>query len=354
MPFGSIKLRPGVSADWTPTLNEAGYSQSQLIRFRDSLAQKYGGWQRFYPFALAGIPRDMHAWQDLNGTNHLAVGTTVGVNVITSGVLTSITPQTIISNFAPNFSTVINTKTVTVVDPNISNVTTFDSVFYNTPISVGGIILSGLYPIVSITGTHSYTVTAATNAMATVNNGGAVPVFSTVLNSAVVGVLLNNDGMTVGDIIALSIPTTGNGVTIEGAYPATTITDANNFQIQISVQATGTGSFSMNGGNAQLVYYISLGPPAAGTGYGLGGYGLGGYGTGTVPASQTGTPITAMDLTSDNWGQLLLECPADGAIYYWDPTGGFTNMSLVSAGPVFNSGIFVSTSAQILTKKQPR
>jgi len=306
MPFGSIKLRPGVSADWTPTLNEAGYSQSQLIRFRDSLAQKYGGWQRFYPFSLAGIPRDMHAWQDLNGTNHLAVGTTVGVNVITSGVLTSITPQTIISNFAPNFSTVINTKTVTVVDPNISNVTTFDSVFFNTPVSVGGIILSGLYPIASITGTHSYTITAAVNATATVNNGGAVPVFSTVLNSAVVGVLLNNHGMTVGDIIALSIPTTGNGVTIEGAYPATTITDANNFQIQISVQATGTGSFSMNGGNAQLVYYISLGPPAAGTGYGLGGYGLGGYGTGTVPASQTGTPIIAMDWTSDNWASCCL------------------------------------------------
>jgi len=348
MPFGSIKLRAGVSGDWTPTLNEAGSSQSQLIRFRDSLAQKYGGWKRFYPFALAGIPRDMHAWQDLNGTNHLAVGTTVGIDVITGINLTTITPQTIISNFAPNFSTVINTKTVTVVDPNISNVTTFDSVFFNTPVSVGGIILSGLYPIASITGTHSYTITAAVNATATVNNGGAVPVFSTVLNSAVVGVLLNNHGMIVGDIIALSIPTTGNGVTIEGAYPATTITDANNFQIQISVQATGTGSFSMNGGNAQFVYYINLGPPATGAGYGTGGYGSGSYGTGTVPASQTGTEITATDWTSDNWGQLLLACPQNGGVYSFDPTGGFTNAGLISSAPPFNGGIFVNMGLQML------
>ena len=351
MAFADVKLNPGVTVDWTPTLNEAGISQSQLIRFRDGLVQKYGGFSKFYPLALSGIPRDLHAWQDLNSVDHLAVGTTTSFNVITGSSLQNITPQTLTSNFAPNFSTVIHTNIVTVNDPNISTVTTFDAVFYDTPISIGGIILSGLYPIFLVTGTTTYEIKAATNATATVNNAGAVPVFTTVSGSAVVSVALAANGMSTiapNNIIVFAIPTTGNGVTISGAYPATVITDANDFQIQLNTQATGSGSFSMNGGNAQLVYYIALGPPAGGIGYGLGGYGLGGYGTGVAPLVQTGTPITATDWTSDNWGELILGCPANGGIYFWDPTGGFSNMQLVSTGPLFNSGIFVSTSEQIL------
>ena len=351
MAYADVKLRPGVTVDWTPTLNEAGISQSQLIRFRDSLVQKYGGWQKFYPLALSGVPRDLHAWQDLNSVDHLAVGTTTSFNVITGSTLQNITPQILTSNFAPNFSTVMNTNVVTIVDPNISTVTTFDAVFFNTPISVGGIILSGLYPINTVTGTTSYKILAATNATSTVNNGGAVPVFTTVSGSSDVSVALAANGMSTvspNNTIVFAIPTTGNGVTIAGAYPAITITDANDFIIQLNTQANANGNVSMNGGNAQLVYYIALGPPAVGAGYGLGGYGLGGYGTGVTPTVQTGTPITATDWTSDNWGELILGCPANGGIYFWDPTGGFANMQLVSAGPVFNSGIFVSTSEQIL------
>jgi hypothetical protein len=346
--WGEVKLKPGVSVDWTPTLNEAGISQSQLIRFRDSLVQKYGGWSKFYPFAVSGTPRDLHAWQDLNAVDHLAVGTTASFNVITGSTLQNITPQTLLSNFSPNFSTVNTTPTVTVNDPNIATVTTFDSVFFNTPVTIGGIILSGLYPIVEVTGTTTYQITAETNATATVNNAGAVPVFTPTTNSAVVSVAFANHGMVLGDIIALSIPTTGDGVTISGSYPATTITDANDFQIQVATQATGNTALPMNGGLAQLVYYIAIGPPAGGVGYGIGGYGLGGYGTGVAPVVQTGTNLAASDWTSDNWGELILGCPAGGGIYYWDPTGGFINMSLVSSGPAFNSGIFVSTSAQIL------
>lgn len=346
--FGEVKLKPGVSVDWTPTLNETGISQSQLIRFRDGLVQKYGGFSKFYPFALSGVPRDLHAWQDLNAVDHLAVGTTTSFNIITSSSLQNITPQTLVTNFAPNFSTVMGTNVVTVQDSNIATVTTFDSVFFNTPIAVGGIILSGLYPINVVTGATTYKILAATNATSTVNNAGAVPVFTPTSGSAIVSVALTANGMAVGNVIVFSIPTTSAGITISGAYPATSITDANDFLIQLNAQATSSTPFSMNGGNAQLVYYIALGPPAVGSGYGLGGYGLGGYGTGTTPAVQTGTPITATDWTSDNWGELILGCPAGGGIYYFDPTGGFTNMSLVSAGPIFNSGIFVSTSEQIL------
>lgn len=349
MPFGSVALQPGVNLERTPTLLQAGYSQTQLIRFRDSLAQKLGGWSLFYSLSVAGVPRDLHAWSDLNAINHLLVGTTSQLAIITSGVLQDITPQTLTSDFAPDFSTVNTTPTVTVVDPNISNVTVNDAVLFNTPVSVGGIVLQGLYQIVSVTGVHSYQIVAATNATSTVNNGGAVPVFTTVATNSTVSVALTAHGITaLPATVVLPKSTTGNGVTIQGAYSVNTITSANAFTITVSTVASSSGSFSMNGGNAEIVYYIALGPPPIGAGYGLGGYGDGGYGTGVVNPSQVGTPITATDWTSDNWGQIALACPEGGGIYYWDPSGGFTNASLVSSGPPFNKGIFVSTSQQIL------
>ena len=349
MTYGELTLVPGVDVERTPTVQGAGYNQSQFIRFKAGLAQKLGGWQKYYPFAVAGVPRELHAWEDLNGTNHLGVGTTTQLGVITSGSFKDITPQTLTTNPAPNFTTTMGSPTVTVTDTGIFNVTTYDSVLFNTPVSVDGIILSGLYPIVSIISATSYTITAATNGVAGVTNGGAVPVFTTTSGSAPVSVLLNSHGLAVGNTAVFPASTTGNGVTIQGGYTVSTVVDANNFKITLPNQASASGSFSMNSGNVQLVYYIQIGPPAAGSGYGTGGYGSGGYGTGSGSSSdQTGTEITATDWTSDNWGQLYLACPMGGGVYLYDPTGGFTNAGLISTAPPFNGGIFVSMAEQIL------
>jgi hypothetical protein len=347
--FGSVTLRPGINVERTPTLLEAGYSQSQLIRFRDSLAQKLGGWTQFFASALSGVPRDLHAWADLNATNHLLVGTTTSLDVITGSNLQDITPQTLKSDFSPNFTTVNNTPTVTIIDPNISNVTINDSVLFNTPISIGGLVLSGIYSITSVVGVHSYTITAKKNATSSVNNSGMVPLFTTANGSSIVTVALTAHGIAAAGVtVVFPIATSGNNVTILGAYTVSSVIDVNQFTITASTRANAPGSFSMNGGNAELLYYIAIGPPPIGVGYGLGGYGLGGYGTGVVPPNQTGTEITATDYTSDNWGQIALACPENGGIYYWDPSGGFTNASLVATGPIFNRGAFVSTSQQIL------
>src|SRR5438445_2817572 len=334
MPYGEVTLVAGVNTERTPTLLRAGVSVSQLIRYKDSLIQKLGGWQKFYSNAVAGTPRDLHAWQDLNGVDHLAVGTTTQLDVITGTSLQDITPQTLTTNpavpISPNgiFSTTAGSPIVTVVDTGINNVTILDSVLFDVPIAVGRLILACLYPIIQIVGTTSYEIIAGSNATSTVNNGGAVPSFTTTSGSAAVSVALTAHGLSVGQTAVFRASTTGNGVTIQGAYTVATVADANDFTITKNTQATASSSFSMNGGNAQFVYYINLGPPATGAGYGTGGYGTGGYGTGTVPASQTGTEITATDWTSDNWGQILLACPQNGGVYSFDLTGGFNHARL--------------------------
>ena len=93
MPFGSVTLQPGLNVERTPMLLRAGFSATQFVRFRDSLVQKLGGWLKYYPFAVGGIPRDLHAWQDLNDNLYLSVGTTTQLAVITDGTLLDISPQ---------------------------------------------------------------------------------------------------------------------------------------------------------------------------------------------------------------------------------------------------------------------
>lgn len=329
MPFGEVKLIPGTNVERTPTLLEAGYSQTQFIRYRDGLAQKIGGWQKFYPTAVTGIPRDLHAWEDLNTTNHLAVGTTTRLLIITSGVLVDITPLTFLTNGTPNFSTVINTPTVTVIDSSIADVTTLDSVFFKTPVSVGGLILSGVYAIASIVGTNTYTITAASNATSTVNNAGSVPQFVTIISQGIVTVNFTAHGLSVNSTIIFPIATTGGGITILGLYNVNSVVNANSFTIQSTVNATSSATFSMNSGSSELLYYINLGAKAA-------------------TDFQSGTPISATDYTTDNWGQILIACPQNGGIYAYDPTAGFLNAQFVRTAPPFNGGAFVSNAQQIL------
>jgi hypothetical protein len=354
MPFGSLTLSPGVNVERTPMLLRAGLSSSSLIRFKDSLVQKYGGWQIYYPpppsqgVPVMGIPRDLHAWQDLNNNKHLAIGTTQRLNVLTNGTLIDITPQTLTTNPSPNVSTTINSTTVTVTDLGISNVTQFDSVFFNVPVSVGGIILDGLYPITGGSG-DVYTITVPNPATST-SSVDSIPIFSTTINTSTVNVMFTNHGLTTSSVVVFPVATAVGGVTIQGTYDVITYVDPNNFKISAGSRATSTATnVPMNSGNLQLVYYITLGPAPASQGYSVGGYSTGGYSSGSAGGGQqTGQEISAVDWTLDNWGSILTACPKNGGIYYWDPAGGFQNASIISEAPPFNTGQFVSMSEQIL------
>jgi hypothetical protein len=349
MPWESVKLIPGLNVELTDTLNRTGYTATNLGRFRNGLFQKIGGWASYVVNAVSGVPVASHAWQDLSGNDHLAIGTTTALEDILGSTINNIAPQTLTSSPAVNFSTVSGSPTVTIVDTNLAvGVTPNDAVFFNVPISVGGLILSGLYQVTANVSATSYTITAASNATATVNNGGSVPTFTTTSGSSSVSIGFTAHGLILGDDIVFQIPTTIGGITISGRYVAKTISSANAFLITGSNAASSSaGPTSMNSGNAQFVYYLATGPQAGGSGYGTGNYSAGTYGFGSAIAGETGAYITATDWTLDNWGEILLSCPDGGAIYYWDPGSGFLNSPVVATGPVFNTGIFVSIAEQI-------
>jgi hypothetical protein len=350
MPWASVTLKPGLNVEITPTANITGYTATQLVRFKAGNAQKLGGWTKYYPNLIGGSPIATHAWQDLANNKRLAIGTTTGLCDITSSAYRNIAPQTLTTNVACSFATSSGSPIVTVVDTAVSTITPYDVVFFNTPVAVGGLILSGAYQVLANVSATSYTIMAASNATATVSPGaGAVPTFTTASGSANVAVGLVAHGLLKGDDVVFPLSTTVGGVTIYGRYTVQSITSADIFVITTSNSASATaGPTSMNSGNAGFLYYIAVGPQSASGVYGSAKYGDGVYGLGITLSGQTGTNPANTDWTLDNWGELLIANPEGGGVYYWGPNSGYQNCSLIATGPLFNTGAFVSIAQQMI------
>lgn len=347
MPHATVKITPGVDTTKTPTLNETAWSVTNLARFLpdrggDGLIQKLGGWIAYYGQAITSTVRALKGWSDLQGNNRLGIGAQSSLNVLTNNNLIDVTPQTTTTNPAPAFSTTSGSNVVTFVDAGFS-ASILDYVFFTTPVSVGGLILSGPYQILSAS-SGTYTIAATSLATSTVASGGAVYAFTTTSGSAIVTCTFANHGFFVGNAFYVSIPTTVGGITISGLYVVQSVTSSSVFTFAASTQATSSaGPTSVNGGNVNTIYYISLGPLPTNVGFGQGGFGQGGFGQGNTSTGSSGTPITASDWTLDNYGELLVACPAGGPIYYWSPEGTLQQAQLIGGNaPMVNDGIFVA------------
>lgn len=358
----SLKLKPGVDQNETPALNEAGISFSNLIRFifdRNGvgLVQKLGGWTKFYPNAFQTVIRALWAWEDTNANSHLAVGsqTDVGtgqanLSVITEGNIDNITPRSETDNIAPVFSTTAGSATVAVTDATVTGISDYNTVYIQTHVAVGGLILFGLYET-GFVGATVYNITAVDvfgNPLPAPSTS-VVPVvaqFATVNTSNTITVTLPNHGFSVGDTYPCLVSTTVGGVTIDGNYIVQSVPSANTFTILSGTTATSTTSAYINGGNVRFTYSFGIGAVPSGTGYGVGAYGSGGFGTGTAIVPTVGTPISANDWTLDNWGEVLIACPRNNTIfqpiYQWNPTSGAPIAEIIPNAPPINDGIFVA------------
>lgn len=351
MPMLAVTLRPGVDTQQTLTLNSAGVSQSQLIRYKENLIQTYGGWVNYIPSTLPSTTRDLHPWEATDGDKFLSAGGTTSLSVVTSsGFINQVTPLTYLSSFTPSFSCSTSSSLVTVFDPN-SGAIAGTIAYFNTQASVGGLLLSGAKQISTVLSTGSYQIDGGGISSVAVSSGGALPIFATSSGSASVLVTLSNNNYIVqpGLFYNFIAPTSVGGLTIQGRYPIASIVDSTSFKIFSDIQASSAATVTMNGGLAQILYYQYTGINPPGSGFGVGGFGNGGFGTGSSAVSTvTGTPITSSDWTQDNWGEALLACPEDGPIYIWADNLGAATANAIANAPFFNGGIFISMPQQIL------
>ena len=270
-----------------------------------------------------------------------------GLSVISEGVRSILTPRTQEQNVAPSLSTTIGSPIVTVTAAS-SGVYSTDTVYIQTQISIGGLILFGAYKTTFVDGLNQFQITARDvlgnpQAATASASGGAVPSFSFTSGSASVVVTLANHGFEAGDQFTVLVPLTSAGVTLSGNYTVASVTSTSVFTIQAENAATANATTSLNGGNARFVYYKTPGQLPTATGYGVGGYGVGGFGTGVAPTVvSSGNQIYATDWSLDNWGQIFVACPAGGPVFTWDPTAGVTQASIIPEAPMVNDGVFVA------------
>jgi len=233
-----------------------------------------------------------------------------------------------------------------------------------TPISIGGLFLSGLYTITSLPDIGSYyniyTITASsaatsTSATVTTNQTSNLPVFTTNSGLNTVTVTEFYHPYITGSTAAFLAPTIGNGVTIYGNYPVTlsTTSPTTQFTITLGSAATQSGNFVMGSnqsaqtlGYASFQYYFNVAAISSGSGYGTGGYGAGGYGSGVPLVFIPGNTVTTTDWSINNFGEILIANPQGGPIYYWSPSTLTYNAYILSTAPVANQGIFVAMPAR--------
>jgi hypothetical protein len=368
MPHASLKLLPGVDQNKTPTLNEAGISTSQLVRFvpdrtLGGLIQKLGGWQKYYNTVIDSIVRCLWAWEDTNSNSYLGIGAEESLSVLVDGGLNIITPQITIVDSAPSFTTSITSppnNIVTVVDGSGTPVDRYDVVYIQTQVSVGGLILFGLYPCAG-NGSSTYNIRALTvlgepdyPTAPAVTAGGVVPEFDTISGSSEVTVTLPKNNYFVGATFPILVSTTVGGITLFGNYTVIAVNTVDEFVIRAANAATATANVFMNGGDVHFVYFNNIGPLQLNSGYGFVvspalsppvglGYGFGGYGAGPIVApGGAGTTITAEDWTLDNWGEILIANPFEGPIYQWSPSVNDPVASIIAGAPPVNNGMFVA------------
>lgn len=340
-----LTLRPGVNTQISATLNEAGIENSQLIRFPFGLPEKQGGWQAYPNLPrLIGTCRGLFGWADFQGRTYIAAGTEQRLQVMAGGTMADLTPLRQTTNPTPSYSTTGGSNVVQITDTG-HGTAVGDWVYLVDAVSVGGLILQFFYQVQSVVDGNNYTINAASNATATVANGGAVALFNTTSGIATVTVTLNNHGLAVNQPQAIAIPTTVGGIALSGTYTVVTVPNANTFTITATAVATSTASASENGGHSQIRYLIPTGYAVvtAVSGWGVGAFGMGLWGTGssgtiTVPARQW---------SLFNFGQDLIASPTNGAIYYWAPPNP-QPLTTVAASPSQSTVVFGMGQAQII------
>lgn len=362
MPHSSFKILPGVDTTKTPALNEAAISQSQLIRFvpdrtLGGIVQKLGGWSKYVQTSLGSICRALWAWEDTNSNSYLVAGCEGrpagaggSLQVIENGNATDISPQEVVFNLAPDFSTTSGSNVVTITLTG-ATVTSLDSIFLETQISIGGLVLFGLYPCTSSGVADTFIIYATdllgnpAKATSTASHTGTLPYFTTSPGSATITVTFPNHGYYVGNTFPVLRATTVDNITLYGNYLITSVSNPNTFSIAVSNISASIVPVSayLNSNLAYILQYHGISPTGIVKGYGEGPYGIGGYGTGVTSGGPIpGAYINAVDWTLDNWGQILVANPLGSGIFIWDPTSGNQNATIIGEAPPVNNGMFIA------------
>ena len=346
MPIQRLILKPGINVEASQLLNEGSWSSSSFVRFFQGYLQKIGGWTQLIATRILGTARSMLAWEDNVSNQYIAIGSEQGFEVYNNGTLYNVTPVETTDNVAVSFSTTNTSPTVKITDA--SNPATLGGlVTVANSISVGGLIIQGTYTVTNIVDANNYDIMAASDATATITNGGSAAEFTTTNTQSLVQVTLDNHGLLSGQVFTVYVSTTVATIVLFGSYTVQTVIDANNFTILAGSSANASTTGYENGGDVQLQYSLTPGSASSMNSGGL--YGEGLYGQGVYGIGSSVTFVSARLWSFGYWGTDVIATYTNGSLYTWLSEDGLINnpSTLIATGPLnIAAGIFTAMPQQ--------
>ena len=157
-------FNPGINKETTSLLDENGWFDGNLVRFRKGLPEKIGGWEKATVNSFTGKCRSLFPWTSLEGTSYLGLGTTSKLYVLEGDNYNDVTPiRETTSAGDVTFAAVNGDATLTVSDT-AHGAVKGDFVTYSGAASLGGNITSTVlnqeYQIDTIVNANSYKIEA--------------------------------------------------------------------------------------------------------------------------------------------------------------------------------------------------
>tara|TARA_R110002110_G_scaffold27763_2_gene100500 strand:+ start:1438 stop:3306 length:1869 start_codon:yes stop_codon:yes gene_type:complete len=194
--FVKLKFKPGVDKEGTDYENATSWFETQLVRFRMGLPEKFGGWLKRTSTAFVGTCRAILPWTSLGGVEYVALGTDAKLYVESGGIPIDITPIRSIDSLAANpFNITEGSAEVIVTDSGHSAVEGDFVTFSGATSSDGTLtaaVMNAEYRIHTITSSSIYVVTMSAVAAGSDSTEGGSNVTATYqinvgLDSAVIG-----------------------------------------------------------------------------------------------------------------------------------------------------------------------
>jgi hypothetical protein len=164
MPLSKISFAPGVNKEGTEYTADAGWFDSDKIRFRKGRPEKIGGWRKYNQAAFVGICRSIHDWSSLESIKYLGVGTNLKFYIAEGSGYNDVTPiRSTTSAGDVTFSASNGSSTITVTDTSHGAVVN-DFVTFSGAATLGGnvtaAVLNQEYQIASVPTTNTFTIEA--------------------------------------------------------------------------------------------------------------------------------------------------------------------------------------------------
>ena len=358
MPLQQLQFRPGVNREGTTLANEGGWFDCDKIRFRSGYPEKIGGWALLSSGTYQGTCRSLWNWVTLNSFNLMGVGTELKFYIEYGGTYYDITPIRRTVTLNNPFATVYDSPTVTVTDA-AHGAITGDFVTFSGATAVGGLDLNNEYQITYVD-SNTYTITATSNASATVAAGGGASVSAEyqINNGTNIGSYQVGWGAGLwGGVItgaaltqlngAISSPSSTTPIVVDSTtgFPSAG-TIAIDSELITYTSKTGTqfdGTITRGAFGTTAATHLDNTLTYNATNY---------YGWGQSASQTTNTQLRLW--SQSNFGEDLLFSPRQGALYLWQPGNGSspdvsTRATLVSGTdvPSVINDILVSDSSRI-------